>query len=741
MKLFKNITLHFNAKRFEKMRKRNLNKITEKSTLLCMKDAFKKDIRSFDDHAQLYFLELQKILSSYDWKVLLISYQNYVIKKYDLAYYHNHRELEILAGLISENGIQKEILSFSQLMKQIPSKRTIKKIELLLRKYAAVFFLNENPIMNSDNNIQSLYEQYKRPEHVMRFKTNYIRNEGVGRQYLDYIKEILRHFDKTKYRKNKFPLGNLTDAMIDLMNFPTESKKNMLGKSQTRFSYLRKMLADVFNLDIIETKNILSYFFNDFFTTKSCFLSGIIRFYLSSFYCKNELQEIFHTKNDEIIDKLTILTNSNIIRNIWLENPIWSRPFISLNTGNYIYIIPRLPLTFMEQMIESILNENEREGYQQIKTRFFMENKIEELIISKYPKLNLYPNIKYFSDGKKYESDFLVIYNNFALIIEAKGHNLTKKAKMGNSLRLENRIKKIIEEAAVQANRLKKIISKKKKQNIFLISGQTVVLDFSKISETITLSVSFEWLIFFSTAMDILRKKHEIDDGHIHCSLSELDIIADIFENEDQFMYYFYRRSLIEKSHFPLKSDELDLVTYFIEKGFRFRLNEGLFIDITGEYDRHPNSDYYHAKYNLCTKEDDYILQTYRKKYIKISFKQTKFIKIHVDYFDATGYNNVYLTGYFNTLPYSDQLFLEKQINKASMKLVNKLSVSKFQIDRLSPSLISVVLDNELKNYNNTIEQIRKNFLIKEHNDLGNIIILYKIFDNIIKIEKIQFIK
>ena len=722
-----------------KMSRRNLNKVSERSQRECLKDIIKYHFLSFEKQSSFYLESISKTIGEYDYLVILCEYQNFIVKKYDIQYFHNHRELEVLVGLIAKYGSRTKFNSISEHMNSLPRKSTIVELESNLRKFTTIFMLNEQfgEILNYNN---PSYEYFSTPKNVLKFKTNYIRNEGVGKQFLDYVKEILHFFDNKSSKSQEDLLSNFTDAFINLMHIPSEHKSVIL-KEHSNILKLRKPFYEFFGIDIIEKKNYLLTLYYLLFTSKSRYMMGVLQLYITSFYSFAELKTVFGFLNTNNLDKLSLLPGKELISNIWLDNPIWNKPFLEIDKDKYIYPIPTLPLTFIEQIIGNILNDDDKELYNHIKTTQFMEQKILKIFETKYPSLKIYSNLKFKVNERQYETDILIIHNNCAMIIESKGHTLTKKGRMGDEKRLEDRIEQIIEKGAEQAARLKDIILKRKKHNIFNDNRKTIGLDFSNIDEVLTLSISFEWLIFFSTIMNSLRTKFTIHESHMHCSLTEIDIIVDTLDDPEQLLYYFYKRSLLEKFRYPIKADELDLFCHFLRIGFRFIVNQEGLIDIAGEYDKHPISRYLLSKYNLALQDNDFLIKMRKKNPKKNYLNRTTFIENHIEFLTKEQCANILVTGYFKTIPYREQKFIQSKVLFQFKKLSNKFSISKFLIDNVSPNLILVAMDLAISNYDYVINQIEKNLLRKEPNNLGSIVVLYKLIKGLISIEVIKFIQ
>ena len=142
--------------------------------------------------------------------------------------------------------------------------------------------------------------------------------------------------------------------------------------------------------------------------------------------------------------------NTVQINNIAMNNPLWKTPFIEFSNNLLLYSIRSLPLTYAEQYITTSLNESDKDLYYYTKTNEFMEQKVLS-ILSKYKNLSVFNQIKYDFQGVQYETDFLLLFNSYAIVIEVKGHHLSDSAKRGSKVKIDNHISKTVETAAKQA--------------------------------------------------------------------------------------------------------------------------------------------------------------------------------------------------------------------------------------------------------------------------------------------------
>jgi hypothetical protein len=77
--------------------------------------------------------------------------------------------------------------------------------------------------------------------------------------------------------------------------------------------------------------------------------------------------------------------------------------------------------------------------------------KIEEFLLRLFPRDAVFKNIFYEYAGKRREIDVPVAYDNKVLIFEAKAKNLGEPSLRGDTERIKNELKELIDDACSKA--------------------------------------------------------------------------------------------------------------------------------------------------------------------------------------------------------------------------------------------------------------------------------------------------
>lgn len=663
----------------------------------CLKDVIKYKFSTIEDHKKFYVKEIYKLLSIYDSRVIMISYIDYVCSRYNYLYYIEHREREILIGFLQMNGIQTEFSSYKDIINAIPPKKEMKRFYVLLSKYNSLLYVDEEFVKKASIS-KSFYELYKSPEFTTRFKTNYIRNMGSGKQYINHIQEILILMDARLNTK----LSRIVDGFSMIYEFAIISNKRLEQAKDSSYFNVHNNLERIFG---IKEKNKFSTLYLLMFFRRNWLIS-LNNMSQTVVYTEGEINDIFLPNNMSIIKKMSFRISESQEQDLWVDNPLIKHPFVKI--GNlYYYYVQNIHLTFLEEALINAFDSKLKDTYYKVKTETYLEEKVYSILLSKYKNANIYKNLKFYKDNILHETDILFIYNNFVAVIEVKGTGLTSKGHKGDKSRLDTQIKKIISRASKQASLFAGIIQLKKNSNMVINNKHKTNLDFSKIEKVITLSISFEWLIFFSLGMHSLREKHQISNSHIHMALVELEDIVDVFDNEEQFLYYLYKRSLLEESSIPVRGDECDLMYHYVHKSFAFQFDHALnCYDVTGEFDKQKQPSYFTVKYSLFP--GDKVIEKFKNLRRKPTISQTAFYQKIIDYANRSKHkNNLFLMGYLYSVPMKMQNEFEKQIKKALTDKEN-ITLIGSKIDLFSPRELILIYKEYSGSYNQFISKYKK---------------------------------
>jgi hypothetical protein len=273
-----------------------------------------------------------------------------------------------------------------------------------------------------------------------------------------------------------------------------------------------------------------------------------------------------------------------------LDNPCWSRPIIKLSDGEYFEPLPSLPISFPFEIIEYLLkNHPDLLSEYHERRSVFLEERIEEDMKRALPEAQITRGNLWVDDstGDRFENDLLVVYDCFALVIEAKSGHVTPPARRGALGRLEKVTEELIESASVQSQRFAEWIEKNNRViTLPTRTGLSATVDLSHVRFVLRLSVLLDDVATVQTMAYELQEAGLIPPQvklAVTMTLTDFEIVLDLLSSPSLLFHYFQRRSMIG-AHTTFMADELDLLGFYLDTGFNIGTKEfdGTSLILTG---------------------------------------------------------------------------------------------------------------------------------------------------------------
>lgn len=274
----------------------------------------------------------------------------------------------------------------------------------------------------------------------------------------------------------------------------------------------------------------------------------------------------------------------------FLDNPCWYRPIIKLPSGMYFEPLSALPLSFPFEIIEDILKGYPEALKAYIERRSeFLEGKVEADMRAVLTGAHISRGNEWEDDatGTPYENDLLVIYDCFALVIEAKSGHVSAPAKRGGMKRVEKVTEDLIASASEQSQRFADwIVNNPRVVTLQSRGGVQTTIDLSKVRFVIRLSVLLDDVATVQTMASEFQKAGLISRNvrlAVTMTLADFQIVLDILETPSLIFHYLHRRSMFG-AHTLYMADEIDLLGFYLDTGFNIGETEfdGTSLVLTG---------------------------------------------------------------------------------------------------------------------------------------------------------------
>lgn len=305
-------------------------------------------------------------------------------------------------------------------------------------------------------------------------------------------------------------------------------------------------------------------------------IENLIDFYnLISETKLNKFSFIFSSNNDiekNILEYFSLIPWDNKIFNDWNfwgfygnKSDIYNKPFLKFKNKYYI-LNPLIFLRNLKNNIEEILKKDNKIWKKYAKKRGeYLEKQSIRYLSNILPWSTSYNWLKYNFNGKTYETDWILIYDNNLFILEAKSWVLRESSKNWAPQWLNEDIDKIVSDAYYQAVRAREYIEWNVKAIFKNKVWKEIILNWNEFNKIFLLNVSWDYLWEISLYTNNLRKRWNVDGRHnfLPIYINILRIYSEITEFPSQFILFLERRlNLINRDNIRF-SDELDMFIYF----------------------------------------------------------------------------------------------------------------------------------------------------------------------------------
>lgn len=194
-------------------------------------------------------------------------------------------------------------------------------------------------------------------------------------------------------------------------------------------------------------------------------------------------------------------------------NPLYSKPIFDIENGMYQVFEVKQVIHAINSLLENLISSDTKIKDKYIKLKGnLLENNII-LLFEKFfgNKVKIYQS--YYVDGN--EQDILILWENYAFIIEAKGYNLREPLRAPEKAytRIKDDFKKSIGYGYEQTSRIEKIILEEKPLVLTNNKNQTLeVIDTSQIKECFSIIVNLDSFGLVQNDLSYLLELQNEDD-------------------------------------------------------------------------------------------------------------------------------------------------------------------------------------------------------------------------------------
>ena len=414
----------------------------------------------------------------------------------------------------------------------------------------------------------------------------YIRNWCHHSQVKRLARELYCHFDEKLFEARKFSVSDIINV-FEALYFGFHSK---LTDHNDEISNLFKMSDnDAYKIvkkyhGLADSKEGESEQFNNEFNEQNVSRIEAITYIVGYHYL--QLPKVFTFQVAEIAKSLNICDekvkavldeyslplgalSGDKLEDLHISNPVWGKPIVKLPANVYFYAVPDGFFRYAIPCIEGVLTSFKSEVDD--RRAKFLVSKVAKIVKNRFPSSQIITNFKWVIDGKKYETELVVFFDSFVLLIECKSEKITEPSLRGEPNRLQKYIKKLLIDPNEQSLRLKKHLE-------FLSSNADVVdpirdqisYNLGNVNRVIRLSVSLDNFGPIQSSLMHLKTTGLLPSNFVPCpsmNLTSFETVFDILEDPVHIIDYLMKReSIVESANYI--ADEIDLLGLFLKTLF-----------------------------------------------------------------------------------------------------------------------------------------------------------------------------
>jgi len=259
---------------------------------------------------------------------------------------------------------------------------------------------------------------------------------------------------------------------------------------------------------------------------------------------------------------------------IYLNNPIWRRPYSLRADGSLFVALPQLIVSFPFVIMEALMegHPNLEAAYESAKASY-LEEAVTALVSTAMPSAAIYRGVAWDDPdtGQTWENDVVAVVGNFIFIFEAKSGWIKDASRRGGTLSLRKNFKELFVEPGEQSGRLENYLNTQQRTAQLHLKGTTQPVDLRLDNPKVvfTFSICIEHFAALTSARRYLKELGLVSDLTPWApvlSLRELQMIVRFLDSEVSLIHYLTRRATLEQV-LDFEGDEQEILSAYLTNG------------------------------------------------------------------------------------------------------------------------------------------------------------------------------
>lgn len=261
-------------------------------------------------------------------------------------------------------------------------------------------------------------------------------------------------------------------------------------------------------------------------------------------------------------------------QHIYLNNPIWRKPYIRVDDDQLFAAIPQLIFSFPFAIVEDLI-----EGHPSLERAYedaraeYLEAQVADIVSAALPNAEVYRSVLWDDPdtGKTWENDVVALLGNFVFVFEAKSGRLNDVARRGGDKSLKTNFRELFVEPGLQGWRLQNYLDTYRQEAALRLKsdGSPVDLRLDRPKVVYRYSVSFEHFTNLTSVRFYLKELGLIENETAWApalTLGEFQMIARFLDTEVSFQHYLTRRPSVDEL-IDVDGDEQDILSMYLTNG------------------------------------------------------------------------------------------------------------------------------------------------------------------------------